>query len=142
MPSEVGRVAISPLGIVSLCDDNTGARAILSIWKKWETVMRVNTHRLALPLRAVFHDLPTSSCVDSPSGRTPLSGDRAQPRFLFLESQKSKIGRRGIASYTLGQAWNRKRGSQFLQPIFFDFGKQIRRDFVGENLPQTPSMIG
>src|SRR6266487_4538190 len=75
-------------------------------------------------------------------GRTPLSGDRAQPRFLFLESQKSKIGRRGIASYTLGQAWNRKRGSQFLQPIFFDFGKKIRRDFVGENLPQTPSMIG
>src|SRR6266516_1885179 len=110
----------------------------------------------ALPLDALFQvytlrespSSPRTRCkrrsmsVRSRCGRTPLSGDRAQPRFLFLESQKSKIGRRGIASYTLGQAWNRKRGSQFLQLIFFDFGKQIRRDFVGENLPQTPSMIG
>src|SRR6266487_1193322 len=75
-------------------------------------------------------------------GRTALSGDRAQPCFLFLKSKKSKVGRRGIASDTLGQAWNRKRGSQLLQLIFFDFGKPVRRDFVGENLPQTPNMIG
>src|SRR6266487_5698723 len=81
-------------------------------------------------------------CKGTSMGRTALSGDRAQPSFLFLKSKKSKVGRRGLPSDTLGQAWNGKRGSQLLQLIFFDFGKPIRRDFVGENLPQTPSMIG
>ncbi len=81
-------------------------------------------------------------CELAMEGRTALSGDRAQPRFLLFKSKKSKVGRRGMTSDTLGQAWNRKRGSQLLQLIFFDFGKPVRRDFVGENLPQAPSMIG
>src|SRR5450432_1015935 len=75
-------------------------------------------------------------------GRTPLSGDRAQTSFLFLEPKKSEIGRRGIASHRLRQAWNRKRRSQFLQLVFFGLSKQVWWDFVGEHLLDTPDMIG
>src|SRR6266545_2258881 len=99
-------------------------------------------HRRASRLKEVSGDFQTPTGADFPWGRTALSGDRAQPRFLLFKSKKSKVGRRGMTSDTLGQAWNRKRGSQLLQLIFFDFGKPVRRDFVGENLPQTPNMIG
>src|SRR5215475_6397581 len=74
-------------------------------------------------------------------GRTPLSGDRVQPSFSLFESKKSKVGRRRMASNALRQARDGKRGSQFLQGIFFGFCTHLWCHSVGKKLLDAPNMM-